>query len=236
MLTRFGLTLALLILPALPAAAHSIDDLEKMLGAQEKYFQPIDKAIPAFELRDLDGRTVGPADFHGKVVVLHFIYARCKEACPLHSRYLAEVQAMLNATPVVKEQLKDRVQFVTITTDPSKDTPEVLREYGPTQGFDPASWTALTIAADQPEDTTRKLAEALGHTFSTTPDGEQVHGVVTHVIDPSGRWRGNFHGLKFDPLNLVLFINGLVNEAAGHPDAHGEGETNSWWQRLLPWM
>ena len=70
----------------------------------------------------------------------------------------------------------------------------------------------------QPEDTTRKLAERFGHTFSKTEDVYQVHGVVTHVIDREGRWQANFHGLKFDPTSLVLFVNALtkVNTPHGH--------------------
>ena len=28
---------------------------------------------------------------------------------------------------------------------------------------------------------------------------------MTHVIDKQGRWRANFHGLKFEPANLVVF-------------------------------
>jgi protein SCO1/2 len=59
-------------------------------------------------------------------------------------------------------------------------------------------------------------------------DGYQTHGVVTHVIDRGGRWAANFHGLDFAPVNLVLYINGLVNQPAG---AAGQAETG-WWQRL----
>jgi protein SCO1/2 len=118
---------------------------------------------------------------------------------------------MVNRTP-----MRELVQFVTITTDPEHDTPEVMREYGPAHGLDPANWTFLTAGPDRPEDTTRKLAERFGHTFSKTEDGYQVHGVVTHVIDREGRWQANFHGLKFDPTSLVLFVNALTNVNTPH--------------------
>src|SRR5712691_1867176 len=77
------------IVPA--AAAHSLKELETMLGDREQYFQSIDKDAPAFTLRDADGRTVSLATFRGKVVVLHFIYASCPDVCPLHADRLAEV-------------------------------------------------------------------------------------------------------------------------------------------------
>lgn len=36
-------------------------------------------------------------------------------------------------------------------------------------------------------------------------------GRVTHVIGREGRLRANFHGLKFDPMSLAVFVNALVN-------------------------
>ncbi|RWA75429.1 MAG: SCO family protein [Mesorhizobium sp.] len=188
------------------ARAHSLDDVNAMLQSDEKYFQQIDKPMPDFTLRAADGRVVRPADFAGKVVVLHFIYTSCPDVCPLHAEKIAEVQKMVNSTP-----MKDRVVFISITTDPRKDTPDVLKAYGPTHGLDPANWLFLTIAPDQPEDTTRKLAEAFGHKFTLTGDGYQMHGIVTHVIDREGRWRANLHGMDFQPINLVTFVNALTN-------------------------
>ena len=38
-----------------------------------------------------------------------------------------------------------------------------------------------------------------------------MHGVVTHVIDRGGRFAAKFHGMRFDPLNMVLYVNGLTN-------------------------
>jgi protein SCO1/2 len=191
------------------------------MGSKEKYFQAVDKEPPAFALSDADGRRVTLADFKGKVVVLHFIYAGCPDVCPLHADRIAEIQRQINASP-----MKALVQFVSITTDPAHDGPEVLRAYGPVHGLDAANWIFLTTAAGQPEDTTRGLAKAFGHAFTKTEGDYQVHGVVTHVIDRRGHWRANFHGLKFEPVNLVLYINGLVNEHARPP------QTKRWWDKL----
>ncbi|MGH6943753.1 MAG: SCO family protein [Geminicoccaceae bacterium] len=201
---------ALLVVSASTAAAHSLEELETQLGDREKYFQPIDKKAPEFKLEDAGGRQVGLADFRGKVVVLHFIYTSCPDVCPLHAERIAEIQAMVNRTP-----MREQVQFVSITTDPERDTPEVMRGYGPAHGLDPANWVFLTSGPKRPEDTTRKLAERFGHKFTKTEDGYQIHGVVTHVIDREGRWRANFHGLKFEPTNLVVYVNALVNDV--HP-------------------
>jgi protein SCO1/2 len=208
----------------MPAAAHHPGhNLDEVMGSREKYFQAIDKRTPDFSLRDADGRAVTLADFKGKVVILNFIYASCPDVCPLHAERIAEVQALINVSP-----MKRQVQFVSITTDPANDVPEVLRGYAPAHGLGPVNWMFLTTATGQPEDTTRELAKAFGHTFTKAQDNYQVHGVVTHVIDKQGRWRANFHGLRFAPVNLVLYVNGLVNESR----RASEVGRARWWQRL----
>jgi protein SCO1/2 len=211
-------------LAAWPAAAHHPGHrLDEVMGSKEKYFQAVDKEPPTFSLSDADGRPVTLANFKGKVIVLHFIYASCPDVCPLHADRIAEIQGLVNASP-----MKGLVQFVSITTDPAHDGPEVLRGYGPVHGLDTANWIFLTTPAGQPEDTTRQLAKAFGHTFTKAEGNYQVHGVVTHVIDRRGHWRANFHGLKFAPVNLVLYINGLTNE---HPPPHLR-QTKGWWEKL----
>lgn len=226
-IAKWFLALAVAAVITPPARAHSVDELETMLGDKEKFFQPLDEPAPDFTLRDADGAVVGLSGLRDKVVILHFIYTSCPDVCPLHAERIAVVQAMVNQTP-----MKEQVQFVTITTDPANDTPEVLRNYGPAHGLDPANWTFLTTMPNQPEDATRRLAESYGHKFSRTDDGYQVHGVVTHVIDKGGQWRANFHGLKFEPVNLVVFVNGLVNDVQ-RPHGHGQKSWRDWVRDLF---
>jgi protein SCO1 len=222
-ITSWICALAVTIASMPVARAHSLDELEATLGEKEKYFQPFDKPAPEFTLRNADGGSVRLTDFRGKVVVMHFIYASCPDVCPLHAERIAEVQAMINQTP-----MKERIQFISVTTDPLKDTSDVLRGYGSAHGLDTVNWIFLTTTPEQPEDATRRLAQAYGHKFTKTPDDYQMHGIVTHVIDREGRWRANFHGLRFEPVNLVLFVNALVNDAHPEPNHDKEG----FWHRL----
>src|SRR4029453_7046640 len=109
----------------------SLHELQAQLRDREKYFQPIGKEAPDFALQDAEGRAVSFEDLRGKVVVLHFIYTNCPAVCPLHAERIAEIQKMVNQTP-----MRELVQFVTITPDPERDTPEVMRQYGSGQGLD----------------------------------------------------------------------------------------------------
>lgn len=224
-----GFTLGLLIFAALatPAFSHSLEYVQQELHDKDNYFQPVDSPAPDFALQGADGRTVQMTDLRGKIVVLHFIYTNCGDFCPLHTELIATLQSMINKTP-----MKARVEFVTITTDPKRDTGEVLTDYGAAHGLDPVNWIFLTSGPEQPENTTRALAKAYGLEFTQTEDGEQMHGVVTHVIDQDGRLRGRFHALKFDPVSLVLFVNALINKDVPD-DGHGAPGFWDWLGRLF---
>jgi len=209
---------------AVPAMAHHPGaDLDKVMGSKEQFFQAIDSPAPPFELADADGKIVRLSDFADKIVVLNFIFAGCTDVCPLHSALIADVQSKINVTP-----MRDMVQFITVTTDPEADTPDVRRRHGETHGLDTRNWMFLTRRPGDPEDATRALSETYNVKFEPLDGGQQMHGVVTHVIDRGGRFAAKFHGLRFEPLNLVLYINGLTN-ASVRPVKPGEPD---WWEKL----
>lgn len=213
-----------LVTQAPSAVAHpSGEGLEELMGSEEQFFQAIDEPAPAFELVDADGNLVRLSDFADKIVVLDFVFASCTDVCPLQSEVLADIQSKINITP-----MKDMVQFITVTTDPEADTSEVLRSYGEAHGLDPVNWMFLTARPTDQEDATRQLSEAYNNTFTPVEDGQQMHGVVFHVIDRGGRLAAKFHGLRFEPVNMVLYINGLINA----PHEADEGADEGWWGSL----
>ncbi|SDF39040.1 protein SCO1/2 [Salipiger thiooxidans] len=176
----------------------------------EPYFQAIDAAqAPSFELQDPEGNPVRLSDFGDKVVILHFIYANCPDVCPLHSQKIAAIQASIN-----DGSMKDLVQFISITTDPVNDTPDVLRDYADRHGLDPSNWVILTTQPDQSDDATRLLARDYGLEFTMTADSDMMmHGAVTHVVDIGGRFAAKFHGMNFKNVNLILYVSELINNA-----------------------
>ena len=206
--------------------AHSLEELSKEFITDEKFFQPVDSEAPSFTLQDADGRSVSLADFKGKVVVLHFIYTNCPDFCPLHAEKIAEIQKMVNISP-----MKDMVEFISVTTDPKRDFGQVLKDFGNNHGLDPVNWTFLTAASGASEDSTRELAKSYGAEFKIMPNGDQMHGVVTSVISADGRLVARFHSLNFQSLNLVKFINALTNDH--HAPSH---TTPGFWGWLKSWF
>ena len=198
-----------LAFPGSPARGHhTLKQMEEALREREHYLQPVEKSAPSFTLKDADGRAVRLEDFRGRVVVLNFIFATCTDVCPLHSELIAKIQEKVNMLPVPVREL---VQFITITTHPEFDTPKVLKAYGPARGLNPSNWLFLTSGPERPTET-RELAERYGLKFTPVGNGQFVHGVVTHLIDQKGVLRARYHGLKFNPVNMMVHINALIDE------------------------
>ena len=201
---------AAIISSAKTTLAHSLDDVEQQLSKRDAYLQVVNQDVPPFHLQDLNGQPRELNEFQDKVVILNFIFASCTDLCPLHTQKLIDIQAMINDTP-----MRDIVQFISITTDPERDTPEILRTYIDDQGIDPSNWLFLTSGTQEPT-TTRDLARRFGLKFTPTDDGQQVHGAVAHLIDKEGRMRARYHGLEFGNVNFVQLANALVNDFDKH--------------------
>ena len=201
---------ALFLNPAKISLAHSLDDVEQQLSERDVYLQVVNQDVPPFRLQDLNGRPRELNEFQDKVVILNFIFASCIDLCPLHTQKLIDIQAMINDTP-----MRDIIQFISITTDPERDTTDILKTYIDDQGIDPSNWLFLTSGTQEPT-TTRDLAQRFGLKFMPTDDGQQVHGAVTHLIDKEGRLRARYHGMEFGNVNFVQYANALVNDFDKH--------------------
>jgi protein SCO1/2 len=95
--------------------------------------------VPNVPVVTQDGKTLNFYDdlIKDKIVVLSFIYASCKDICPLATARLAEAQ----------EKLGDRVGrdifFYSISIEPESDTPERLKQYADAFHAGPG-WLFLT--------------------------------------------------------------------------------------------
>ena len=76
----------------------------------------------SFELVNQDSVNVNfPIDFRGQYVVMGFVYTNCPDICPLITQNLIKIQKDLGYPA--------NVQFLGVSFDPKRDTPEVLHRY-----------------------------------------------------------------------------------------------------------
>ncbi len=95
--------------------------------------------FPNVPLINQDGETVHFYDdlIKDKVVVVNFIFTHCAESCPLETSRLRMVQDLLG------DRMGNDIFFYSITIDPAKDTPDVLKNYTEKFGIGPG-WSFLT--------------------------------------------------------------------------------------------
>ncbi len=82
-------------------------------------------SYPNVPLVNQDGKTLRFYDdvIKGKVVTINFMFTSCVDSCPLETAKLLEVQRRLG------EHVGKNVHMYSITVDPERDTPAVLKAY-----------------------------------------------------------------------------------------------------------
>ena len=175
---------------------------------------------PTFMLTDQLERPVGSDHFDGKVVVANFIYTSCTDICPLLSLRMQQLQERLRSEGL----LGGRVQLLSFTVDPARDTPAVLREYAAGHQADPDAWRFLTGPPDQvvpliidgfhlgvvalpPADTGQ---DQQGASVEAGGSSEVMHSGRFVLIDRQGQIRAYYDGSALDRDQVVRDVRQLL--------------------------
>jgi protein SCO1 len=189
---RVALTAALL-----PLAARAAGDTApapggprveaQRLPAPGSYTLPRIQRCPDGEVLQTDGRAVRLHTLlRGKITVLGFMYTYCRDpvGCPLAFKVMVHTRdALMNDAALAAQS-----QLISLSFDPTNDTPEQMRMYGHGQA-DPARvrWRFLTTAS-VPK--LLPLLEGLGQdvTIETDARGKPTralnHLLKVFLIDP----------------------------------------------------
>jgi protein SCO1/2 len=139
------------------------------------------RQAPDFRLTAQDGAPLALGDLRGKVVLVSFVFTTCNGSCPVTTTRLVDVVAALDQANLGPE----RVRLVSVTLDPVRDTPAVLRRYQRQFDIDPRRWSFLTGPPPQVE---RVLAD-WGMWTRPLPNGSLDHPSRVFLVDPRGRVR-----------------------------------------------
>lgn len=139
------------------------------------------RAAPDFTLDSATGDKVSLHQFRGKAVFVSFIFTTCSGSCPATTHRMAKVQETVAKNP----NLKDKVQFISITLDPERDTPARLREYMHLYDISAPNWCFLTGT----KETVNKTLAAWGMWAKPGANGQLDHPSRVFLIDPQGRVR-----------------------------------------------
>jgi len=137
---------------------------------------PPSKTIPGFTLTDQSGREFDSRKMMGKVWVASYFFASCPGPCYKLNQALAGLQA---------DSDLDDVQFVSITCDPTNDTPEALRNYSARFAANPKRWFFLTGDEEK--------IQKIGMENFVVPVAAKTHSDFAVAMDRQSRVCGLFH-------------------------------------------
>ena len=151
--------------------------------------------VPAFRLRDQDGKLVTNASLAGKVYVTDFFFATCPGICPKMQGELLKVYKQYARDP--------QVAFLSHTIDPQHDTQPVLSDYARRLTAAPGgNWRFAR--------TSRDSAYTLARAYFTgaMPDKEAPGGIAHSgtfaLVDDQGHVRGLYDSLNPQQVQLLL--------------------------------
>jgi len=201
---RIGFALALATLATVAMLAWTGVIAVPESGPQSSEERPLPKIgeAPAFALISQDGLPVRLADLRGKVVAVNFIYTLCTATCPVLTPMLVTVQDRLG------KEFGRNIAFVSITLDPERDTPEMLKLYAQAFGADLGGWSFLTGLPEE----ILGLTGRYGVFSRKNASGEVDHSFLTSIVDRHGILRVQYLGTRFDPEELHQDLLSLAKE------------------------
>ena len=157
--------------------------------------------VPNFTLRNQNNREIQVQNYRGKTLLLTFIYTRCPvpEYCTLMSDNFAQIERALSQDP----EVYGKTHLLSISIDPTYDTPEVLRSYGAahTERYQNETFAHWEFAGGTTEQV-KKIAEFFGLTYFPEKD-QIIHGLRTVIVSPDGKVVKIYSGNDWKPEEVV---------------------------------
>src|SRR5258707_3053251 len=149
-----------------------------------------------------------------RITLLGFIYTSCTDpqGCPLAYRVFDRLKDEIRATPA----LKDQVQLVTLSFDPARDTPSVMKRYAGSQLEDEGGlrWFFLTTPSARE---LLPLVEGFGQdvqyatdTSTGRPVRQLSHVLKVFLIDRAGDVREIYTSTFLHPRAIIDDIKTLL--------------------------
>ena len=166
-----------------------------------------DLSNASYQLVNQDGQKVTfPGDFKGHPMITGYIFTNCNGVCPAITANMKKISDRLCDN--------SNLQFVGISFDPMRDTPEVLKQYMRKFELDSSCFTYLT--GDSAE--VYALLDRIGIRTKMVPDTNKAGGLDDYsfnhtnqinLFDSRGRIRGEYGGSMTPPRLIAEDLNKL---------------------------
>ncbi|MDE3104572.1 MAG: SCO family protein [Acidobacteriota bacterium] len=171
--------------------------------------QPGD-SVPDFKLLNQSDRTIHLRQFRGKILLITFVYTRCTLAdyCPRMSRNFAQIDAALAKEPALYRQ----THLLSISFDPTYDTPKVLRSYGGayTGNFTRENFAHWDFAAP-PVAELPAITQFFNVGITPGENRSLTHSLSTLIVDQDGKVANWYPTNDWQPADLVARVHQLAH-------------------------
>lgn len=185
------LSLAILLLSALPvtlshAQGHNHDHGHMQeLKADTPTVSDQSLYNISSEWMTIDGQKVTLSSLQGQPRLVAMLYTSCTTACPM---IVEDMKGLRSRLP---EKLQGQLHITAFSFDPTRDTPERLREFAKKRSLNLQHWSILTPAVAS---SASELAAALGVKFKKVKD-DYIHSNVIFLLNEKGEIVASKEGL-----------------------------------------
>jgi len=152
---------------------------------------PVLAQLPDFEFTERSGQPFGLDQMEGKINVVDFIFTNCQGPCPIMADKMAQLYQRFNDS--------GKIQFVSISVDPKRDTLAALRAYAERQGVTDDRWVFLRAPLADVVNLSEK-GFLLAADSASLPMG---HTTAFILVDEQGRIRSYHDGLDDASINVL---------------------------------
>lgn len=158
--------------------------------------------VPDFQLMDQNGKMISNKDMLGKVYLVEFFYSTCPTICPVMNNNMKFVDREINSPDF---------GIISVSIDPKRDTPEVLKKHADALGVKNPNWHFLTGDRDY----IGKIADEFNIYVGDKEDESESlnHSGMIALVDKYGKIRCRY-GTNHTP---ILYYSGL-----NYKDAEGK--------------
>jgi protein SCO1/2 len=142
------------------------------------------------------GRKVKLSVLRGRPQILAMFFSNCEYACPILVNEMKKVEAKL------PKDILAKVDFLLVSFDTKRDTPEALAAYRLKERLAVGRWTLLRGDNDD----VRELAALLGVNYAADSRGQFAHSNIITLLNADGEIAFQHNGLNQDsaPLNAAI--------------------------------
>lgn len=166
-------TAALAMMISVVACTPSAENHQE-LADHKRDTLPVYRSVGSFSATDQRGAPFTSTLLKGTYWLGSFFFTRCQTVCPALNRVQAQIQ----------REYGTKLSYVSITSDPDFDTPQVLAEYAAEYAQVGGSWWFVTM----PKDSMLKVAsDGFG---LISPAEPEMHSTRFVLVDPHMQVRG----------------------------------------------